>query len=218
MTKLTEKEREGFDKILKSDLNAINARFMNQIKDFWGIARKEVLKTKGWDILLQEKETLEFQKKEIINRIHEIEGIINKEDLKAEQAIELGGKANEHGYIRGANFYGIPVTSQFEYEMVDFIRKNIDIEIPAKILRDVCEASLRAMTMAGSFEEARDVYSKFYSLDFRSYGVDIPPRLNDICTDIGIVGQAKLYLKNIGELDIPSDRQSPPLGGYEDES
>jgi len=46
MPKLTEREREGFEKILISDLKAINSRFMSQIKDFWGIARIKVLETK----------------------------------------------------------------------------------------------------------------------------------------------------------------------------
>ncbi len=33
MPKLTEREREGFEKILIADLKAINVRFMNQIKE-----------------------------------------------------------------------------------------------------------------------------------------------------------------------------------------
>ena len=37
--------------------------------------------------------------------------------------------------------------------------------------------------MAGTFEEARETYEKFYSLDFRKYGVDIPPRLDELCND-----------------------------------
>ena len=183
MAKLTEKEREGFERILAQDLSAINQKFMNQIKDFWGIARVQVLKTKGWDKLLQEKADLEIQKKQCIERIHEIEGILNEKDLRAEQVIELGGKPDDHGRCRGAQFYGIPVTSQFEYEIVEYIRSNIDLEIPAKILRDICESSIRALAMAGTFEEARDAYNKFYSLDFRNYGVDIPPRLDDVCKD-----------------------------------
>ncbi|GAG59047.1 unnamed protein product, partial [marine sediment metagenome] len=68
MSKLTEKEREAFERILSQDLNAINGKFMNQIKDFWNIARQEVKKTRGWDKLEQEKENLEEKKKEIINR------------------------------------------------------------------------------------------------------------------------------------------------------
>lgn len=118
MTKLTEKEREGFEKILSQDLGAINARFMSQIKDFWGIARNKVLETKGWDVLIREKDKLEEQKKQISQRIHEIEQTMSKEDLRVEQIVELGGKSNEYGKYRDANFYGIPVESQFDYARV----------------------------------------------------------------------------------------------------
>jgi hypothetical protein len=206
MAKLTEKEREGFEKILCQDLCAINQKFMNQIKDFWGIARIQVLKTKGWDKLIKEKADLEIQKKQCIQRIHEIEEILNSENLRAEQIVELGGKPDDNGRCRGATFYGIPVTSQFEYEIVEYIRANIDLDVPSKILRDICESSIRALTMAGTFEEARDSYNKFYSLDFRRYGVDIPPRLDDVCKDTERLLFAQQSLKQIekhsGESEI----------------
>jgi len=204
MPKLTEREREGFEKILISDLKAINSRFMSQIKDFWGIARNKVLETKGWDKLITEKGSLEIQKKQAVQRIHEIEQILNSEHLRSEQVVELGGKANEYGRADGASFYGIPVTSQFEYEIVDYIRQNIDLEIPSKVLRDVCESSIRALVMAGTFEEARGAYEKFYSLDFRKYGVDIPPRLDDLCSDKKLMAYAQQSLKQIdnGKPDI----------------
>jgi len=189
MPKLTEREREGFEKILAKDLQAINDRFMSQIKDFWGISRDKILERRGWDKLIKEKESLKTQQDVIKNRIHAIEEIMNKEPLLVEQVVELGGKPDDYGRHNGANFYGIPVTSQFEYEIVEYIRDNIDLEIPAKILRDVCQSSIRALVMAGTFEEARMAYEKFYSLDFRKYGVDIPPRLDDICKD----GKTMLY-------------------------
>jgi hypothetical protein len=204
MPKLTEREREGFENILNVDLKAINARFISQIKDFWGISRNKVLETKGWDKLIQEKELLKQKKKEIIEREHQIENILNSEELRAEQIIELGGKSNERGRCDGANFYGIPVTSQFEYEIVTYIKQNIDLEVPAKILRDVCESSIRALVMAGTFEEARGAYEKFYSLNFRKYGVDIPPRLDDICANKNSMLYAQQSLQQIekGKPDI----------------
>ena len=204
MTKLTEREREGFEKILAKDLSAINTRFMSQIKDFWGIARIKVLEKKGWDKLICEKRDLEIQKAAIIGRIHEIENILNSDKLRVEQIVELGGKPTEYGRFDGAAFYGIPVTSQFEYEIVEYIRQNIDLEVPSKILRDVCESSIRALVMAGTFEEARNAYEKFYSLDFRKYGVDIPPRLEEICEDRKTMLYAQQSLQQIsgGKPDI----------------
>jgi hypothetical protein len=204
MAKLSEKEREGFENILKADLKAINVRFMNQVKEFWGIARNKVLEKNGWDKLILEKAELEIKKKQIANRINDIEHILNSEHLRVEQVIELGGRADEHGRCRGANFYGIPVESQFEYEIVEYIRSNIDLEIPSKILMDVCESSVRALVMAGTFEEARGAYEKFYSLDFRKYGVDIPPRLEELVNDKKTMMYAQQSLQQIdkGKPDI----------------
>ena len=213
MAKLTEKERTGFEKILLVDLCAINDKFRSQIKDFWGIARKEVLKRRGWDKLIKEKENLEYQKKTIINRIHEIENTMNNEPLRVEQVIELGGNVNEYGRHSGSHFYGIPVTSQFEYEIVEYVRNNIDLEIPSKILRDVCQSSIRALTMAGTFEEARNVYEKFYSLDFRKYGVDIPPRLDELCNDKTAMLHAQQSLNRIEKKKIECIDYTEENGG-----
>lgn len=180
MAKLTEKERTSFELIMSSDMAAIHAKMMEQIKNFWGVAREEVMKTKGWDKLTQEKQELYFEMREIQARINEIENEMNSEDLRPEQVAELGGKPNEYGRFKGANFYGIPVTSQFEYDIVDYIRSNIDLEIPVKFIHDLGRACMRELAMSGTFEEAREAYDKFYKLDFRKYGVDIPPRLDEI--------------------------------------
>lgn len=191
MTKLTEKEREAFEKILSQDLKAINVKFMNQLKDFWGAARNQVKHIRGYDKLETERNKLNETIRECTNRIHEIEGIMHSEELSPEQVVELGGRENEYGRFKGANFYGIPVEGQFDYAIVEYIRQHIDLEIPAKIIRDICSASIRELVMAGTFEEARIAYQKFYSLDFRKYGVDIPPRLDEIQADARLVSAAQ---------------------------
>ena len=211
MAKLTEKERESFEKILIADLRAINAKFMNQIKDFWDIARTEIKKQKGWDKLEEEKQMLKEQKNELENRIHQIERELHSEDLRVEQIVELGGRKNRYDSYSGATFFGIPVESQFDYAIVEYIRSNIDIEIPSKILRDVGEASVRALAMAGTFEEAREAYEKFYSLDFRKFGVDIPPRLDDVKADT----KRLLYAQE--SLQISDGKQKELLPEHDDE-
>jgi hypothetical protein len=214
MTKLTERERESFEKILTADLLAINRKFMNQIKDFWNIARGRVLCAKGWDSLMQEKDNLENERVRITQRIHEIEHALNAEDLRAEQAVELGGTPDAYGHVRGAAFYGIPVTSQFEYEIVEYIRNNMDLEIPSKVLHDIGQASIRALAMSGTFEEARDAYEKFYDMDFRKYGVDIPPRLDEICSDRKLLKYAHESVKQIEPVkQVESENKLPELPG-----
>lgn len=183
MAKLTETERKGFEKILQKDLKAINVKFLSQIKEFWALSRKEVMKIKGWDKLEQEKNDLYKQREKIGGKINDIENTLNSKELTPEQIVELGGDVNDYGRYHGADFYGIPVTSQFEYEIYSYIKERVNMDVPSKILMDICESSIRELVMAGTFEEARVAYAKFYSLNFRQYGVDIPPRLDDITKD-----------------------------------
>jgi hypothetical protein len=180
MSKLTEKERWGFEGIMKEDLLAIHARFMTQVKDFWGVGRKEVLKRNGFDKLMEEKEELIKLRGDTITKIHMIEEQLESVPLRPEQVVELGGNSNEYGKYQGANFYGIPVQSQIDYQIVEYIRAYINLDIPSKVLVDLGKSCMRELTMAGTFEEAREAYSKFYSMNFRKYGVDIPPRLTEV--------------------------------------
>ncbi|GAG29564.1 unnamed protein product, partial [marine sediment metagenome] len=80
-------------------------------------------------------------------------------------------------------FYGIPIESYFEYQIASLIRHHLDLEAPAKFVRDLSKSCIRELTMAGTFEKAQEVYEKFYKLDFRKYGVDIPPRLDEMRTE-----------------------------------
>ncbi len=179
MSKLTRDERAGFKDIMLEDMKAINDKLIEQIQTFWTKAREEVLIIKGWDKLMEEKKKLYKEQDKIETRINNIENKLNDKPLKTEQIIELGGRKDKYGRFVDANFYGIPVTSRFEYDVVKFIKKHINLEMPVKFLFDLGRSCIRELTMSGSFEDARKTYQKFYSMDFRKYGVDIPPRLDD---------------------------------------
>ena len=187
--------------IIAEDMTAINAKLISQIKDFWAKAREDVLKKKGWDKLIFEKDKLQKQISKCQGRIHEIESGMRKENLRPEQVVELGGTPNDFGRFAKAHFHGIPVESQFEYEIVEFVRKHIDINVPAKFIYDLGKAAQRSLAMSGTFEEARGTYEEFYSLDFRKYGVDIPPRLQEIKKDIEQLSHTQ------ATLSLPVDKQ-----------
>lgn len=208
MLKLTDKERAVFENILDSDLGAINAKFMNQIKDFWGLARERLQIKKGFDKLEIEKNKLNEGIKLMKDRIAEIENSMHTEKLLPEQIIELGGNANNYGAFRGANFYGIPVESQFDYEIVEFIRDNIDIEVPAEVIRDICLSVKRELAMCGTFETAKEAYEKFYSPDFRKYGVDIPLRLDEVRNNkklLEFAGKSLNQINNVNNSKVESE-------------
>lgn len=180
MTTLRPTDRKGFEDVFDADFGAIQEAVTMQIKKIWASARAQIEKERGWDKLYSEREDLKKQKEQIEQRLHEIELTIQKEPLSKQQVIELGGKKNQWDHYKGAEFCGIPVESQFEYDIVQLIKEHIDMEAPAKYVRDLYFSCKRELAMVGSFEDAKKVYEQFYSLDFRKYGVGIAPRLSDI--------------------------------------
>lgn len=201
MAKLSPMERKGFEGIMLEDMGAIEQKMASQIKDFWSKAREEVLKTKGWDTLIKEKEKLREQTTKNNTRIHDIENTMREEMLSPEQVMELGGKKKEYGRFSGANFHGIPVDCQFDYDIVQFIQKHINLDVPAKFIHDLGRSALRELAMSGTFEDARKAYNSFYGLDFRKYGVDIPPRLEEVKENIDQLTTTR------GTLSMPVDNQ-----------
>ena len=180
MTKLNQKERLAFIQIIDNDLTAITSKIHEQINDYWEQARQKILHDLGYDILIKEKNELEQEQKRIRQRIHEIENTIEKKPMTVNQILEYGGQINDWGKAVEANFMGIPIHSEIEYKIAKLIEANIDVHAPAKYLEKLAKSTLRELAMAGTFEEAREVYEDFYSLDFRKYGVDIPPRLKEL--------------------------------------
>jgi len=180
MTKLGLRERQTFMSIFEVDFGVIQSAFTNQIQKIWEMAREEILREEGKLDLITRKEEIDLKIIELQEEKHKLERQIKPEDLTKEQIIELGGKIDRWGEGREANFFGIPIKSQTEYKMVQMIKAQLDLEVPAKFLYDLNRSCFRELAMVGTFEEAQEVYNKFYQLNFRKYGVDLPPRLAEI--------------------------------------
>lgn len=180
MSKLNQKERLAFIGIIEGDLTAINSKIHEQLNLYWEKSRIEILHDCGFDGLIEKKKQLDAEEKKIRQRIHEIEDIIEDKPMTVNQILEYNGSINSWGKAEGAHFMGIPLDSLIDYKIAKLIETNIDVHAPAKYIEQIARSTLRELAMAGSFEEAREVYNDFYSLDFRRYGVDIPPRLKEI--------------------------------------
>jgi len=180
MTKLGLRERQTFMDIFGADFGSIQSAFTNQIQKIWEQARGQILQEEGKTGLLERKEEIEEAIHKLQQEMHEIERKIKPEDLTKEQIIELGGNLDRWGEARDANFYGIPIKSKTEYEMVQLIKSQLNLEVPAKFLYDLNRSCFRELAMVGTFEEGQGVYNQFYKLNFRKYGVDLPPRLTEV--------------------------------------
>ena len=183
MTKLSPNERKEFLDIFREDLKAIEGALAHQIEDIWDKARAQILKESGQNNLMDKKAKLIVEKNKLDQEIQEIELALKSKPLTKQQIIELGGNIDNYGYAKGANFHGIPIESYFEYQIAQMIKEHLDLNAPAKFVRDLNKSCIRELTMSGTFEQATEVYKKFYALDFRKYGVDIPPRLDEMRTD-----------------------------------
>ncbi len=183
MTKLSPNERKEFLKIFVEDLKAINGALAHQIEEIWDKARSQILKNSGHDELLHKKAKLLNEREKISNEIHQLEEALRSKTLTKQQIIEMGGDIDNYDRAKGANFHGIPIESYFEYQIAQLIKDHLDLNAPAKFVSDLSKSCIRELTMAGTFEKAQEVYEKFYKLDFRKYGVDIPPRLDEMRTD-----------------------------------
>ena len=183
MTKLSPSERGEFLKIFKEDLKAIEGALAHQIEEIWDKARHQILKETGQAKLMREKADLITERNKLNEKIHKIEQALRSKPLTKQQIIELGGTVDTYSRATGANFHGIPIDSYFEYQIANLIKDHLDLKAPAKFVRDLNRSCIRELTMAGTFEHAQKIYEKFYALDFRKYGVDIPPRLDEMRTE-----------------------------------
>lgn len=183
MAKLSPNERKEFLKIFEEDITAINGALAHQIESIWDKARSQILKESGQDKLLHKKAKLINEREKITEELHQIEEALRSRTLTKQQIIEMGGSIDNYDRANGANFHGIPIESYFEYQIAQMIKEHLDLNAPAKFVSDLSKSCIRELTMAGTFEKAQEVYEKFYKLDFRKYGVDIPPRLDEMRTE-----------------------------------
>jgi hypothetical protein len=180
MVKLTNEERKSFLLIITEDLCTIRFKVHEQLENLWEQARVDVLHDLGHDKLLERKRQIELEENKLRQERHELEEKLNDDKLSISQLLEFGASENKHGYMHGANFYGIPIHSLVDYKIAKLIQANIDVESPAHYVETLARSVMRELTMAGTFEDAQQIYEDFYKLDFRQYGIDIPPRLKEM--------------------------------------
>lgn len=195
MVKINFIEKKMFREVIGEDLMAIERKMAQQIDSIWDKAKLETEKVLGYDKIQRRISVLNKRKEKLEQEINDLEHSMRNEKLTVSQIKELGGTPDRYGYHRGAEFFGKSVTSQFEYKIVKYIEAHIDLWKPLKFLRDLGRSAMRELAMCGSFEDAQKVYDKFYGLNFRKFGVDIPPRLEEIKTKSKMLAMAQEVLQ-----------------------
>jgi chromosome segregation ATPase len=186
VTRLTEKERENMIKILNQDLKSINAKIMYQFEELWERTRTEIEDELGCIEKRMVIEKLEKQMGELRHQINEIQHSMREyaetPSLKEYEEAGLGVPENRNGaiYRHNVEFMGVTIQNKIDLLIAKRLKETTDPMKPVRMLQEIAESSVRAVVMSGTFEEAREAYKTFYSLNWRQYGVEIPRLLGEI--------------------------------------
>lgn len=179
-TKLGTMDKKQFLEIICEDMLTIQHTLDMQMNQIWMAARNETMRKLGHPKLLKRMELLRKKVVEIQDEIHNIQTKLDGRDLTPEELREFEAKQDGYGRYSQASFHGIPICNRLDYETAKYLKSKVDFRSPLKFLHDLGRSAVREITMSGTFEDAQAVYQRFYAMDFRKYGVDIPPRLIEI--------------------------------------
>lgn len=190
MTKLGIREKQMFMEIVETDLRIINRAVKNQLAKLWDEAKKVVEQETGVDKLKTRKEEIRTEVTRLQAELHDLESQIRGPRLTAEQRTEMGTDTDRYGYMRDPNVFGRNIATDMDYKIVQKISEIADPDKTGQFLSTLAKSVMRELAMAGTFEHAQGIYEQFYGLDFRKYGVDIPPRLQEIQDSQELLEQA----------------------------
>lgn len=190
-TKISMAEKGKMAEIVEKDLHMVNTEITRQFRKLWEEARKEIEHELGFEEKKKEIADINKQIEELKKKINEIQNSMTEyrhhPDLKDYQDAGLKLPDNHNGYIYHHNtrYMGIPITTKMDVLIVQRIKDRCDPEKPVEMLAEVAESAHRALVMAGTYDEAREAYHLFYSLDFQKYGVKIPRLLGELKKVVG---------------------------------
>lgn len=179
-TKIGIREKQAFVEIVAEDLGAIHRRIGEQLNEIWSQVREEIIEERGYKKLEDKKAKLRAQIDKLNTQIYDIEQILRDGAMSHDDAKEFQATFDRWGNASDCNFYGVPLRTKMDCEIARRIKSRINLEAPAKYLSDLARSAIREITMSGDYTQCRAAYETFYAIDFRKYGVDIPPRLNEM--------------------------------------
>lgn len=198
-SKLGARERMQIEQIFAEDFKSIDAAINKQLVGFHEETRQVLLEELGIDQATEEVVKLE---EEIRNKQLELQRIrerLTREIFMAEQRLNLvkseslgtynappePEQLQELGFdhdapINNRRWYGFPVRTKLEAMICLRMQKVADVKTPLMAIEKIAKAVMREMAFVSTFDDAEKVYKKFYGLNFRQYGAEIPPRLDDL--------------------------------------
>lgn len=209
-------------KILNKDFDSIRVTIMEQFKKLWIAIETQIEDELGFGTRLAKISKLEEQIAELQHEINEIQRSMKEyaetPDLKDYEKANIGMPDHRNGYVDHHNveFMGRNIRTKMDLLVAKRLRESMDPMKPIRMLKEIAESSIRAVIMSGTFEDARDAYKTFYSLDWHRYGVQIPRLLGEIKAVAGqnlLTAEAQIVPALLGPV---SDAEGPKDGKEKD--
>lgn len=219
-TRMTASDKAQIARIFDEDFEAIQRAMHDQLEEAYGFTRERILGRLGIKEAQGEAVQIEAEivslKDELMRIREELNHKISMKEqrlriLKSQALGEYDGPPepsllrrldfNEDDQTNNRNWMGFPIKSKLDALVALDLKENAGVEAPAAALVAIFKSVQREFTFAASYEDAADIYRKFYSLDFRRFGVTMPPRLDSLVAltgndllNVGITEDPKLAL------------------------
>jgi hypothetical protein len=199
-TKMSVQDKMRIADIFDQDFQAIMGAMRAQLADHWDYTREMILNRLGIKELFGESKELEREVEELRVELQRIrEEIQYKIFTKEQRLAELKRKAlgewdgpADPKTLRSLGFketdksgpdrqwMGFEIRSKLDAEVALELKDKAGVEAPAAALVTIFKSVEREFAFCSTYADAERIYTKFYSLNFRQFGVDIPPRLDDL--------------------------------------
>lgn len=192
-------EKSAFMEVFSRDFENIMKTLGMQLNEQYRLARVEVMKEEGVVDETPKVKRLERELEELRLELQRLrEGmqhtIFTKErelaDVKRKGLGDLDGPPDpetlvELGFghddkVEDRAWHGIPIRSKLDALSAVKLHRAMDVSAPIRAVERIGEAVKRALLLSASYDDVQAAYDKFYELNFQQYGVDLPPRLDDL--------------------------------------
>lgn len=188
MPKLTRKEREDIMNLISSEESTLLAKANEVAGTEWAAAEARLAERIGMSDSLTRAEHLREQIQEMQRELNEVEKghpwrSVEPSDREFIDAGLPAPMRDRWGAIydhRVPEIFGVKLNTKWNLEVFKIVNERMNILSVQQILKQTGQSVRREIILAGTFEDVRQSYHRFYELLRRAGGNEIPPLLAQI--------------------------------------
>lgn len=194
MTSLNNKARNEILSMMSDETKMLTAKANERAQTEWEAAEQEVAEREGMSDALTRARHLEEQiqamQRELFDLLHSHPWRVEEPtDAEYVQAGFGAPYRDARGRINQSlipDIFGHAIKTRWDLEVFKLLDKRMNIRSVHRIIKDVGQAVRRDLLLAGTYEDARIAYNRFYQLLRKAGGAEVPALLSEI-TDMPLL-------------------------------